>query len=175
MTTAAEGSALAPADPQAAMVADQERATRAAETLFGSDETAVSSYAPRLMDSADAAADRVGLSGAEHGALLHELSTTFRDAGINATLGDTIGTQLLARIGNPADAATVQEWNQEARRIVREQYGFAEGDRRLKLARDFIAARPALAKRLTETGVGSFPALVVALAENAHNLRPPRK
>jgi hypothetical protein len=161
---------LYPAPPPNAGAAEQTRDRDVADILFGS-ETLVSSYGPVLADAADRLSDRTGMSQQERDAHIAEMATTFDDARILPEPASRLHALVVQHIGKPVDDATVDQWATEARRQLRDRYGLEESQRRIEIAKQFIANRPTLAKLLEDTKLGSHPDIVVALTENPERLR----
>jgi hypothetical protein len=82
-----------------------------------------------------------------------------------------IHTLMVKYMAKPADDETVGRWATEVRRAVRDRFGLKEGDRRMKIAKEFIENRPEFAGLLTTTGLGSHPRIVRALVERPDALR----
>lgn len=79
----------------------------------------------------------------------------------------------------PEPVAFYDEWKRNqptcsVERAVRERYP-DDGDQRMALSNAFVASHPTIRRQLEDSGVGSDPALVLALADRAYNLRPKRK
>ena len=73
----------------------------------------------------------------------------------------------------PGDEVSGQ-WQTDARTRVREKYP-DDGDDRLKRVSSFVESFPGVRKQLEASGMGSDPALVIALADRAYSQRPRRK
>lgn len=142
-----------------------------ADILFGSVETLVSSYGPVLADATDRLSDRTGMSQQERDAHIAEMATTFDDARILPESASRLHALVVQHIGKPVDDETAGQWATEARRQLRDRYGLEESQRRIEIAKQFIANRPTLAKLLEDTKLGSHPDIVVALTENPERLR----
>lgn len=107
-----------------------------------------------------------------------KLTDDFAYFAYDARLRDNQAAQvfgLLARhVRKPADDATVQEWNIEVNKRIREEFvarfGQREADRRLAIAKEFVSKRANIAAMLRTSGVGSNAALVLPLVENADEL-----
>ena len=138
-----------------------------ADLFYGGDESLLSSFEPALSDAANLLADLNGWTADERAAHVLEAARFYDDARLPAQLASGLHQLVARHSAAPADEGTLDEWSLEARRAVRERFGMEEGDRRFQVARAFVAARPVVAKMLTETGVGSHRALVMALAEQA--------
>jgi hypothetical protein len=164
--------AAAAASPVAAPDPGEETA---AERMFGGRETLRSEYGPALKDQLDRLSDHTGMSPEEREATLDAAAEFFSDARISSSTAPTLYSLLASAVVEPPDDATVEQWATETRRELREHYGDDAG-RRLEAAQKFIAARPDLQKTLNETGLGSHPRIVLALTENATQMRMvPRK
>jgi hypothetical protein len=177
--TSDAGQAL-PAPPTPALVAsppaepDPAEET-AAERLFGSRESLRTDYGPALKDSLDRLSDSTGATPEQLQGHLDAVAEVFSDARINSREASGLHSLLVSHLSAPVDDATVQQWETESRRELREQYGDDAG-RRLAAAQKFVAARPDLQRTLDETGLGSHPRVILALAEKANGMRMvPRK
>lgn len=148
-------------------IADEDRR----DSLFGSVETLMSSYEPVLSDSMNSLVDHAGLTQEQRSEVLRQNVIVFDDAGISPETASKLHTILVEHTINPADDATVDRWATESRHTLRNRYGEKEADRRMELARQFIANRPALAELLTTTGLGSHPDIVAALVEHPNTIR----
>lgn len=142
--------------------------------LYGDTQPIVSTYLPVLRPSLDSLRDATGMTAADAERHVTEMALAFDDAGIGTDEAASIHSHIVHHLNTPVDDATYQEWQTEARRMVREQYG-SDADRRLQAATAFVKSRPAFARALEESGIGSHPKLVLALVERANHLKPPRK
>lgn len=142
-----------------------------AELLYGSDESLQSEYVPHLKDSANVLADAAGWTEEQRADHLREATRVFHDAGIRADTATGLHSLLAQHVKTGPDDATVQQWEFESRRQLRERYGITEADRRRALANEYLAEHPAIAKLLKDSGVGSHPKFVTELAQRANDLR----
>lgn len=106
----------------------------------------------------------------EHTAAMAE---AFTNAGLSSPVAKELHTVITSALKTPPSDEDVKSWGVEARRQVREKYG-DQADARLARAREYVKSHPELA-RLMSYGPGSHPRIVMALVEQAHNLRIPRK
>lgn len=141
------------------------------DILFGDTEGLVTSYEPSLSDSLDYFSDHVEITQDQRKAAISEAATVFSDARVPPEEAARLHGHIVRHAVAPADDATREAWATESRRELRERYGAAEAERRLKVARTFIANRPGLRDLLNATGVGSHPDLVLSLADRANQLR----
>ncbi len=146
-------------------------ADEAAHRMYSGTEALLTAYGPAIQDSANRLRDATGMDDSAYQAHVGDMAHAFHDAGIDQVEGSTLHSLLVNHSLEPATQEQVQGWTIDARRELRERYGPADADRRLAAAAQFIKARPELASRLTASGVGSHPRLVLALAERANNLR----
>jgi hypothetical protein len=145
-----------------------------AELLFGSDESVVSTYAPALSDSLNHLRDSTGMSEAEASQLLVETSQFFSRAGIQSPAAAGLHSEIVRYLGNPPDDATFQRWETESRQYVRERYP-DDGDKRMELAKEYLASFPAFGKQARDSGMGSNRVLIKHLVDRAYHLRPRQK
>jgi hypothetical protein len=135
-------------------------------------------YRGDLRDSMNRLGDLTGGSKDELDEIMRETAMTFYDAKIPPLKASSLHSLMVHHLRTPADEDTEQEWTVQTRRQLRERYG-DDAPKRLEKVREFVSKRPALEKLLTETGLGSHPDVVLALAENANQLRlqprPPKK
>jgi hypothetical protein len=139
---------------------------RTEDLLYGDPDVIAQTYRPTLLDAAERLADHTGWSQAELDTHLREMAGFFNDAGIHSTDAARVHTLIARHLREPADEATVRQWETQARERLRTTYGISEGQRRLEAAKQFVKARPALAKSLVESGAGSHPDVIAAIAEN---------
>lgn len=142
-----------------------------AELFFGSDETLVSSYGPSLADAVDRLTDITGMSAADRESHITAAARLFDEARIGPSEASRLHSLAVEHIAKPADDATVAEWESESRQKLRDKFGLDEGQQRIKIVKEFIANRPGLKKLLAESGLGSHPDIVLALAERSEELR----
>jgi hypothetical protein len=137
----------------------------AAELLYGSDESLMSDYGPSLTDSTNVLSDAAGWTEQQRADHLREATRVFHDAGIRADTAGGLHALIARHVTKPADDATVQGWEFETRRQLRERYGITEATRRLASTNEYLAGHPSIAKLLKDSGIGSHPRLVTELAE----------
>lgn len=95
------------------------------------------------------------------------LARTIVDGAISNIVGQ-------ARVVDDEEAAEIEidkrtaAHNTEVRKELADRYGAEQGESLLKRANKFVTARPTLAKRLRERGLGSRPDIVLALVEHVH-------
>jgi hypothetical protein len=142
-----------------------------ADALYGSTEGLMSSYAPGMQDGAGRLADVNGWSEEQRTEHLAEWSHAFSDARIPSGPASILHSLYVKYADSPPDQATLEMWSAESRQYLRETYGIEEGNRRVKMASEFLAARPALQAAVHASGMRSHPAFVKALTESPHNLR----
>lgn len=141
------------------------------DLMYGSDESVRSGYRPSLIDAAHRLQDAMGMNAEEREAHVLEVSRFAYDASLPSGEAAGLHGLLVGHMLKPADDATVQQWATESRQWMRAQYGDQEADRRMGRIRQFVSARPQLAKALEESGVGSHPSLIKTLADRADTLR----
>lgn len=161
-------------DTAAIIRAQSQRDADMASALFRDPDVVTKSYAPVLRTSADRLRDATGMSESEVNTHLQDVATFFDDAGITNDAAASLHSIMVHHLTNPVEDGTFDEWQTESRRLLREQYGAADADRRLNAVRAFVDARPTLKGKLNQSGVGSHPRLVLALAERVQYLKPPR-
>jgi hypothetical protein len=146
-----------------------------AELLYGSDESLRSDYGPSLVGSTDLLTDLAGWTEEQRDEHLRNATRVFHDAGIRADAASSLHALLAQHVRAPAADETIQQWEVESRRQLRERYrergGIAEANRRMTLVREYLADHPAIAKMLKDSGVGSHPKFVTELADRALDLR----
>ena len=141
-----------------------------ADKWYGSTQTLVSAYGPALADTLHHIGDATGLDRAALDAHLRDTVEVFRDAQIEPQVASRLHALIARHIAKPADDATRQTWATEARRSLRQTYG-ADAERRMDVATQFVSARPGLHQLLNQTGLGSHPEVIMALAERTSQLR----
>ena len=141
------------------------------DAFYGSDESVLGSFKPQVADAINSYRDATGMSSEAGDALALELAHAVSDAKLDPYIGPRIVSNLLHYLNNPADDATRQQWTTESRQRMRQQYGEEGAEQRMAVAREFIAARPDLREMLNESGYGSHPDVVLAIAAEAHRLR----
>lgn len=138
-----------------------------ASLFYGDDAPVLSRYRPAIDDSLGLVSDVAGWTEQERTAHTLSLSHAFNDAKLSAGEASIVASNIAQYSKAAPDEETVRGWEIESRRALREQYGTAEGDRRLALAAEFVANRPELRELLNQTGVGSHPKVVRMIAEKA--------
>lgn len=142
-----------------------------ADVFYSGTESIVSSTLPAIRGDVERLRDANGWTADQAREYVESIAHVFNDARIDRTRVPDLHSILTRYALAPADDATVQQWDMESRRHLREKHGEAEATRRLERAKDFLAERPALAKRLQDSGVGSHPKIVEMLTESPHTLR----
>jgi len=145
-----------------------------ADLFFRSDESVVSGYEPSLADSFHQLQDSTGMSAAETKSLLTETSQFFYGAGINSEFASKLHGQIVQHIQRPPDNPTFNQWQTESRQHLREKYP-DDADERMEKVKAYVNSHPTIRKQLEDSGMGSHPDVILALAERANNLRPRRK
>ncbi len=169
--TAAQGQTAKTAAPPPVDASDE----TPEERMFGSPETLRTMYGPALKDSLDRLSDAAGVTPEQRQAHLEAVAEVFTDARINSQEAPGLHSLLVTHLTAPPDDATVQQWEVESRRGLRERYGDDAG-RRLAQASAFVKARPEMADILNRSGLGSHPRVILALAERVNEMRmTPRK
>jgi hypothetical protein len=138
---------------------------KTADLLYGSDDSVAGVYRSSLSDSINRLRDAYGLTSAQANERLVEDAHFFRDAQISTAQAPRLHSLLAAHELKPASDEQRETWGAETMRLVREKYGDG-AEPRLEAVRTFLENRPAIAQRLTESGVGSHPDMVLALIEN---------
>lgn len=118
-------------------------------------------------------ADITGKPAAEIEADTREAAETYADAGIAPPQAAQLHGLIARYSQSPPDDATLDKWEIETRKRLRERFrgDEAEVSRRLDRVNQFIEKRPAFSKVLTETGLGSHPEMVLNMVERANELR----
>lgn len=142
-----------------------------ADALYGDANILRETLRPHVADSLDRLSDAGTMTSDQRDAFLTDAALAFNDADVSAPMAPRIFGHIARGAISPPDEATSREWAVESRRLLRETYGEAEADRRLKTVREFLGARPRLQKLLNDSGAGDHPDVVVTLAESAHRLR----
>ena len=167
-------------DPGSALYQEQKPSQRfehdadhadAESVLYGSPESLRSTYAQALRWSLNALAKATDLDPEDVQQIADDASELFADARLAPAEAEKL-YKLMARQASagPADDATVAGWTREARDRLRERFGDSAKSK-LEAAQAFVNNRPELAAFLRESGVGSHPDIVMALAENSHTFR----
>ena len=142
-----------------------------ADTLYGDPKVLAKSYAPHLADAANRLRDHAGMTSEQYERSIEDAAVVFTDAGIPSDRAARLYDAIVEHTINRPDDATVEQWSVESRQQLRERYGADEADRRLAAAAEFVKQRPGLASLLRESGMGSHPEFVLALAANPSALR----
>lgn len=150
---------------------EQRSADDTADLLFGSTESLMSVYVPAIQDGANRLTDAYGWNEEQRTEHLAEWSHAFNDARIPSGPASTLYSLYAKYADSPPDQATVEKWSAESRQHLRETYGPEEAERRLKMASEFLKARPALYTAMQAGRLNSHPAFVKALTESPHNMR----
>jgi hypothetical protein len=128
-------------------------------------------YGLAMQDSVNRLSDVHGWTEAERDEHVEEVSRALSDARVPVPEAGAFHALFATYAKTPPDDATQQEWYAQSRRLARERYGLEEGNRRLKLAGDFVRARPQFAQALANYGLGNNPDIIMKLIEAPHNMR----
>lgn len=142
----------------------------AADVLYANTPTDVASantYGPAQRAISEAATDRFGLDHETAQAAAAEWTGTFQKYGIGDEAGQLVNVAVGALAQGPDPA-----WAGAARAALVSDFGGEAGaDRALAAAKALVAQDAKLCAFLHETGLGSHPRVVLALANRAHHLK----
>jgi hypothetical protein len=144
-----------------------------ADLLYSDDEPVTDSYKPSLADSMNQLRDSTGMTEAESEKLLLETAHFFHGANINPGYAQNLHGRIVAFLERPPDDPTFGQWQTESRQRLREK--FPDADTRMEAVKQYVNAHPAIRKQLEDSGMGSHPDVILALAARANNLRSRRK
>jgi hypothetical protein len=145
-----------------------------ADLFYSDDEPVLSAYEPSLTDSMNMLRDSTGMSEAESEKLLLETAHFFRAANIQPGFASKLHGQIVQHLQRPPDDPTFNQWQTETRKQLREKYS-DDADRRIEAVKSYVNSHPTIRKQLEDSGMGSHPDVILALAERANHLRPRRK
>lgn len=142
-----------------------------AEALYSSHKTvgdAAQTYGPAMRTIESAAVERLGMEPGEAQASVAEWAGRFQAYGLRGEQADhLVGVALGALTQPDADRSA---WRSEAQSALAADYGDG-AQAALADARALVSKDAALAHWLDETGLGSHPAVVRAVAERARYLK----
>ncbi len=151
---------------QAAVFYPSHDAPTATEPLY----SAGKDYAPALREGLDDLGDHLEFDPEMRTAYAEETGTLFRELGFSPMEARPLHDILVAGLKTPATPEQVKEWSRQTDRDGRYGFGKKEYEKRLILARDYLARRPTLRNMLSTSGMAANPKLVHALLSRAHAL-----
>lgn len=103
-------------------------------------------------------------------ALQREMAGVAYDMGLTGYEAGDLANRYEKQVRDGVDRAEVGEWSERAHRKIKDTYG-SEADALLEAAKSYVRSRPALAKLLGTTGLGSHPAYVEKIVERVRKLK----
>ena len=148
---------------------DDDQYDALAAKWYGKPQSVAAVYRTTLGDSMKRARDFYGYDSTAVEARLVE-DAEFFDAAQLMNGAAKLHALMVRHEITPADQATREAWSAETWGQLRDSYG-DDAERRVATVNAFIRERPEVAQRLVASGMDQNPELVLALVENAHNLR----
>jgi hypothetical protein len=167
--------AAQPATPADKALSQIEQAEAHAERLFNDPDDRLDAegrdaiHAPTERAIETAGVERFGMDPAEAQASAREWSTVFREFALNSTESGDLTEIALPFLEGTAQVDRTELTNQ-SRTALTAEYG-SRADQVLDASRRLVARHPGLAKVLDQTGLGSHPAVVRAVARRADTLQ----
>lgn len=140
--------------------------TKGADGMQGS----LSAYAPTARDIESAATERLGLTDQEAKASATEWASTFNKYGVTSDDAAHLAEVGIAALVHGVDDDKALAWRNQSQAVLTSEFGATAGEA-LEDAKRLVAADPALAAWLDQTGLGNHPKVVATIAKQARQLR----